>query len=75
MIIFFIVLAKSKLFGDLDEITKEKMSSQPFGCHYHKYCITKEDLQMFRIDQKWTVLATNQDKNGLEFISIIEHKQ
>ncbi|XP_061386415.1 gamma-glutamyl hydrolase B-like [Musca vetustissima] len=69
------VLQKSKLFADLDESVKARMSSQPFGYHYHKYCITKEDLRMFKIEDQWQVLACNKDDNGLEFINIVEHKE
>ncbi|XP_005182858.1 gamma-glutamyl hydrolase [Musca domestica] len=67
------VLKKSKLFANLDESMKEKMSKQPFGYHYHRYCITKGDLSLFKIEGQWRVLATNKDAKGLEFITLTEH--
>lgn len=29
----------------------------------------------YGLDKKWNALSTNQDFNGLEFISTIEHKR
>ena len=59
----------------MDKTLKAKMSSLPFGYHFHRYCITKEDLETFKITQQWHVLACNEDDNGLEFINIVEHKR
>ncbi|XP_073842571.1 lethal (3) 72Dr isoform X2 [Musca autumnalis] len=69
------VLKESKLFAQLDESVKSRMSAQPFGYHYHRYCITKDDLRMFKISEQWQVLASNKDDNGLEFITIVEHSK
>ncbi|XP_059216448.1 gamma-glutamyl hydrolase A [Stomoxys calcitrans] len=69
------VLQQSKLFANISQDMREKMSQQPFGFHFHKYCITKQRLEMFKIAKLWRVLATNEDENGLEFISIVEHKE
>lgn len=63
------------MFAGLQNDLKQKMSSKPFGIHLHRYCITKEDLKLYKIDRQWKVLACNQDENGLEFITIIEHNR
>ncbi|XP_075163458.1 lethal (3) 72Dr [Haematobia irritans] len=69
------VLQESKLFQNIALDIVEKMIKQPFGFHFHRYCITKGDLEMFKISNQWRVLALNQDEKGLEFISIVEHKE
>lgn len=63
------------MFAGLNSDLKHKMSTQPFGIHFHKYCITKEDLRDRKIQNQWKVLACNQDEKGLEFINIIEHNR
>ncbi|KAM7357644.1 lethal (3) 72Dr isoform 2-T2 [Cochliomyia hominivorax] len=67
------ILASSKLFANLDNELKFKMSNLPFGVHFHKYCITKDDLRSYKIDKQWKVLASNKDENDVEFITLVEH--
>lgn len=40
----------------------------------HQLCFTKEDFAKHGLDQQFDILATNQDRNGLEFISAYESK-
>lgn len=47
------------------------LSTQPVTSNFHKYCVTEEDLMNSRIDDKERYFY----KNGLEFISAIEHKK
>ncbi|KAL9906131.1 lethal (3) 72Dr [Glossina fuscipes fuscipes] len=69
------VLQNSKLLKDCNDELVTAMSQLPFGYHNHRYCITKQILGDFNIADQWTVLATNKDSEGLEFISVIEHKK
>uniref|UniRef100_D3TMZ6 folate gamma-glutamyl hydrolase n=1 Tax=Glossina morsitans morsitans TaxID=37546 RepID=D3TMZ6_GLOMM len=69
------VLQNSQLLKDCNEELVAAMSQLPFGYHSHRYCVTKEILSDFKIANQWTVLATNKDSEGLEFISVIEHKK
>lgn len=40
--------------------------------NYHQYCFTKDDFAEHGLDQMFKILATNKDKNGIEFISAFE---
>ncbi|KAL1517522.1 hypothetical protein ABEB36_001277 [Hypothenemus hampei] len=40
----------------------------------HRYCITRDGLNQNNLQDSWKILATNQDVNGLEFVSVIEHQ-
>lgn len=43
--------------------------------NYHQYCVTKEDLRRVNLTDEFRVLSLNHDKQGLEFISTLEHKR
>ncbi|XP_034481664.1 gamma-glutamyl hydrolase isoform X2 [Drosophila innubila] len=69
---------ESVLFKELPEELAKEMSSQPFACHQHAYCITESDLHRFKLHEDWHVLATQQDDEGEEgrgFITLIEHRK
>lgn len=37
------------------------------------WCVTEKKLADFKLSKAWRVLSTNEDKNGLTFISSSEH--
>lgn len=43
--------------------------------NFHHYCVTKQNLTDFGLDDTWRVLSVNDDVNGLEFISTMEHRR
>ncbi|KAH8295750.1 hypothetical protein KR018_006754 [Drosophila ironensis] len=66
---------QSQLFGQLPDSVAEKMSRLPFACHQHRYCITRERLEVYGLAKDWHPLATQKDASDKEFITIIEHRQ
>ena len=57
-----------------DDVT-EIMRTQNVTINFHKWCLTPQNFTKFEALQNfWDVLSTNQDWNGLEFISLIESK-
>ncbi|KAH8354050.1 hypothetical protein KR067_011265 [Drosophila pandora] len=65
----------SQLFGKLPETMAERMGKEPFACHQHRYCITRDSLESCDLINNWHPLATQKDPSGLEFITIIEHRR
>uniref|UniRef100_A0A6P4G0N9 folate gamma-glutamyl hydrolase n=1 Tax=Drosophila rhopaloa TaxID=1041015 RepID=A0A6P4G0N9_DRORH len=66
---------KSQLLNTLTDSVAKEMGKQPFACHQHRYCITKESLESYGLANDWIPLATQSDSQGLEFITIIEHRR
>ncbi|XP_055844404.1 gamma-glutamyl hydrolase [Episyrphus balteatus] len=63
----------SKLFQSLPREMESILRTETFAFHFHQFCITKNDLCEFEINDQWKVTSVNRDENGLEFISTIEH--
>ena len=42
--------------------------------NFHNWCLSPTNFSYFEMDKFWDVLATNQDYNGFEFISLLEAK-
>ncbi|KYN33393.1 Gamma-glutamyl hydrolase B, partial [Trachymyrmex septentrionalis] len=66
---------ESKLFKNAPLNVLRILSEQNVTANYHHFCITKEILRHDKLTKKFHVLSLNHDENGLEFISILEHKQ
>lgn len=43
--------------------------------NFHHFCLTKENLTAFGLDDDWRVLSVNDDEYGLEFVSTMEHRR
>ena len=57
-----------------DDIT-DILTNQNVTINFHKWCLTPENFTSFdALHNFWTVLSTNRDWNGLEFISLFEAK-
>ncbi|XP_055912317.1 gamma-glutamyl hydrolase [Eupeodes corollae] len=63
----------SKLFKNLTPEMEKDLRTEPFAFHFHQFCITKEDLSTYNIDDQWRITSVNRDDNNIEFISTIEH--
>lgn len=65
---------KSRMFGETPDEIIEILASEPVTPNFHQYCVTEKNFSAYGLDREWRVMSTNQDWNGLEFISTIEHK-
>lgn len=65
----------SRLFTNAPQVVIDILSSEKVTANFHHYCVTEDDFKKFGLDQDWTVISTNKDKNGLDFISTVEHKK
>ncbi|XP_068151383.1 gamma-glutamyl hydrolase A-like [Drosophila tropicalis] len=66
---------QSQMLQQLPQYLADEMGRSSFACHNHKYCITNNELDHFKLSNDWHVLATHSDANGKEFINLIEHRQ
>ncbi|KAL6425752.1 hypothetical protein ACFW04_009673 [Cataglyphis niger] len=51
------------------------LSEENVTANYHQFCVTKEDLHRVNLTDEFRVLSLNRDKEGVEFISTLEHKR
>ncbi|XP_055374514.1 gamma-glutamyl hydrolase A-like [Condylostylus longicornis] len=65
----------SKLFGNIPKNIRYTLETKNATANFHKWCITESTMEKFKLNKIWKVLSKNIDQNGLEFISIIEHKK
>ena len=42
--------------------------------NFHQWCLTPQNFTKYNMDNFWTLLATGNDRNGLEFVAVIEAK-
>ena len=68
----FAVRGKSRLFKEIPSHLHEKMKTKRVTINYHQKCLTPQTVKETGLDKRIKVLATNRDKNGLEFVSVYE---
>ncbi|XP_055535695.1 gamma-glutamyl hydrolase-like isoform X2 [Wyeomyia smithii] len=71
---FEIDFRKSRMFGSAPDDVVEILASEPVTPNFHQYCVTQRNFTALNLSHDWRVMSTNQDWNGLQFISTIEHK-
>ncbi|XP_076272744.1 gamma-glutamyl hydrolase A-like isoform X1 [Rhynchophorus ferrugineus] len=65
----------SRLFAQAPADIMEILRNEKVTYNQHRYCLTQEVLSDKNMLDDWRILSTNQDENGLEFISSFEHKK
>ncbi|XP_052893484.1 gamma-glutamyl hydrolase-like isoform X1 [Anopheles moucheti] len=65
---------KSRLFADAPNDVIDILSNEPVTANFHQFCVTEANLTAYGLDHDWRVMSVDQDWNGMEFISTIEHK-
>jgi len=66
--------AKSVLFKNMPAELAKEMCNQPFACHQHSFGIRESELRRYKLHEDWHVLATCDDGDGGNFITLIEHR-
>lgn len=65
---------QSKMFQDAPQTVIDILDQERVAANFHHFCITPENFTSCGLDQSWRIIATNEDKDGLEFVSAFEHK-
>lgn len=65
---------QSRMFQEAPQTVIDILDQKPVAANFHQFCITPENFTSSGLDQSWRIIATNKDKDGLEFISAFEHK-
>ena len=66
-----ITLESTKLFRNLSPNMKNTMTGKNVTINYHKWCLTRSDFKV-NLGNDYRLIGINRDKNGTEFISMIE---
>jgi gamma-glutamyl hydrolase len=65
---------QTRLFANADENIINTLKTEDVTPNYHMKCITPKNFTDSKLINDFTVISTNRDDNGLEFISTYEHK-
>lgn len=69
----FLGYETSKLFVKASSEVTDILKNENSTYNLHRYCITKAVLKENNLLDSWQILSTNQDSNGVEFVSALEH--
>ncbi|XP_001352540.4 gamma-glutamyl hydrolase [Drosophila pseudoobscura] len=64
---------QSRLFNASREDVVAVMVANNVTYHYHQFCYTEADFVRDKLNQSWRVVSLNNDLDGVEFISTMEH--
>jgi imidazoleglycerol phosphate synthase glutamine amidotransferase subunit HisH len=64
--------ANGIMFRDVQEEQFKEMMTYNVSINYHGWCLTQPSLANSELMKKYRVVATNTDKKGLKFVSILE---
>lgn len=67
-------LASTKMFHSLASNMKKIMQTKNVTINYHRWCLTRSDFKT-NLAPNYQLLGVNKDKNGAEFVSMIESKR
>nr|CAD7445343.1 unnamed protein product [Timema bartmani] len=62
----------SKMFRNAPDHVVEVLKTKEVNANFHSYCVTEKNMTKMGLIPDWSILATNHDLNGLEFVSVIE---
>lgn len=66
--------SNTKLYSNIAPDLLHKLKSQPLTANFHKHCLNIKDFRKLKLDNTWSIITTNKDKNGMEFVSSFESK-
>jgi len=67
--------SSSQMFGGASEELMEAAQTKDLTSNFHHYCVTPETFSEDGQDKDYVILSTNEDDDGLTFISSVEHKE
>ncbi|XP_017797745.1 PREDICTED: gamma-glutamyl hydrolase A-like [Habropoda laboriosa] len=70
---FTSALNSSKMFNKTSPGILHVLNCQEITGNYHNLCVTTEGLRNVSVDKEYNVLSINNDYNGVEFVSTLEH--
>ncbi|XP_077263474.1 gamma-glutamyl hydrolase A-like [Temnothorax americanus] len=66
---------ESNLFKNAPPDVLGILAEEYVTANYHRFCVTRKDLHRVNLTDEFHVLSLNRDREGLEFISTLEHRQ
>ncbi|BES96999.1 Peptidase C26 [Nesidiocoris tenuis] len=65
--------SESSLYRGASQTIIDILSSRPVTANFHKFCLNTETVETETALQVWNILSVNNDQNGTEFVSSMEH--
>ncbi|XP_011310326.1 gamma-glutamyl hydrolase-like [Fopius arisanus] len=72
-IIFKPNFTQSRMFQNVPQDIIDILRTENVTANFHDYCVTEEDMAKVNLTDSFRIMSVNQDSNGLEFISTLEH--
>jgi len=66
---------KSQMFGQMPDRLMAALQSERITSNFHKYCVFEDTFNSLHLNDSFNILSTSLDKDGLEYISTVEHKK
>lgn len=63
----------SRLFGNAPADIIGILAKENVTPNFHRYCLTRKNMAQLNLTRDWRFMTTNEDSDGLEFISSLEH--
>jgi len=64
----------SRVLKEADSEMLVTLSTEDVTSNFHHWCLTMQNFTKYDMGEFWNVISTNEDMNGMEFISMIEAK-
>jgi len=66
---------KSKMFGHMSDRLMAALQSERITSNFNSWCVSEYMFNSLRINDSFNILSTSLDKDGLEYITTVEHKE
>jgi len=63
----------SQMFGKMSDRLMAALQTENITSNFHKYCVFEDTFNSLGLNDSYKILSTTYDKDGLEYISTVEH--
>ncbi|XP_068228289.1 gamma-glutamyl hydrolase-like [Palaemon carinicauda] len=67
-------LENSQIFSSAPDAVITTLSKSKSTSNFHKYCVTEDKFIEKKVSDSFKIISTSFDKDGVEYISTVEHK-
>jgi len=66
----------TRIMTQMPPVVKDILETENVTINFHRYCVSPETLKTSEsMSEFWTIISTNHDDNGTEFVSLFESKK
>ncbi|XP_066959344.1 gamma-glutamyl hydrolase-like [Macrobrachium rosenbergii] len=67
-------LENSQIFGEAPDTIIKTLAQSNSTSNFHAYCVTETKFMEKNVNESFKIISTSFDKDGVEYISTVEHK-